>query len=305
MSAGLRRALNEWVRDRAGRRVVSSMAIQSLWGGYGRVVRVGFEDGTTAIVKSVTPPAGSGIGHRRKLQSYRVEQAFYEASTPIDGARIAACHGVEIGDGYVWFLLEDLDAAGFRGRRHRLGPESVEYCLSWLAAFHAAHLGEDADGLWPVGTYWHLATRPDELATMADGPLKDAAPELDRRLREATHQTWVHGDAKPANFCFGPAEAAAVDFQYVGRGPGIRDVAYLLGALSGPELEANLDACLDLYFGHLRLRLGAAAGPVEAEGRALFPIAWADYARFLAGWAPGHRESAWSDRMVERALAAL
>ena len=45
---------------------------------------------------------------------------------------------------------------------------------------------------------------------------------------------------------------------------------------------------------------------MEAEWRALFPVAWADFARFLAGWAPGHggRDPA-GERLIREALDSL
>jgi hypothetical protein len=84
------------------------------------------------------------------------------------------------------FLLEDLDAAGF-SRRVRRNPEpaALDRCLAWLAAFHARFLGVPPEGLWKSGTYWHLATRPDELAAIEDRDLREAAPILDARLRDA------------------------------------------------------------------------------------------------------------------------
>jgi aminoglycoside phosphotransferase (APT) family kinase protein len=119
------------------------------------------------------------------------------------------------------FVLEDLDAAGYP-RRSRdldldLDTQDIHACLAWLASFHARFLGTKPNGLWKTGTYWHLATRSDELAAMHhdDDDLREAAPILDKRLREATFQTLVHGDAKPANFCFARrsgAPVAAVDF---------------------------------------------------------------------------------------------
>ena len=110
---------------------------------------------------------------------------------------------------------------------------------------------------------------------MRDDSLRDRAPELDRALREAKHQTIVHGDAKPENFCWskGGARVAAVDFQYAGRGPGIRDVAYLL---YGERDEARR---LDSYFAHLR-----APADLEREWRELYPVARDDFRRFLDGW---------------------
>lgn len=250
--------------------------VQSLWRGYGEVRRVHVEGGPapTVIVKHVRPPPDA---HPRKLRSYEVEAAFYTEHAERCGAdcRVARCHGAWSEGGERVFVLEDLGHSG---------GGSVKGRLRWLAAFHATFLGVEPVGLWPIGTYWHLETRPDELARMRDGALKAEAPELDRRLRQARFQTWVHGDAKAPNFCQ-PAqgELAAVDFQYVGGGPGIRDVAYVIEGFGWPSLRKG--ALLDLYFAELKRRLPAsAAEAVEQEWRALYPVAVRDFDRFLDGW---------------------
>ena len=229
--------------------------------------------------------------------------------------RALACHG----DGNEWlFVLEDLDAAGYPARRHhldaRLDGALVEQCLDWLAHFHATFVGVAPEGLWPTGTYWHLDTRPDELANMTDRRLQATAAALDRRLREASFQSFVHGDAKIANFCFAAPGArangvAVVDFQYVGGGVGVKDIAYFLGSIwGGAECEAHATTALDYYFGKLKDTLSPRLTPLaiaalEQEWRALYPVAWADFYRFLDGWAPGHGEShTYSERMLQQAL---
>ena len=289
--------------------------IQSLWSGYGELYRVhlqGAEVGSV-VVKEVRPPRqrshprgwSGDVGHARKLRSYEVELAFYweRAQRCGPGCRVARLFdGAEDDEGW-FFVLEDLDAAGYPGRR-RGDPRSVEAVLDWLASFHATFVGDDAEGLWPVGTYWHLETRPDELETMADGPLKDAAGVIDARLRGARFQTLVHGDAKLANFCFGREGVAAVDFQYVGGGCGMKDLAYFLGSVwNDRELARNAERALDRYLGRLReLRVPEA---LEQEWRALWPWAWADFERFLAGWAPGHwKRTGYAARQTERVLSA-
>ncbi len=235
--------------------------LQSLWDGYGEIVRERVGD-ATVIVKTVRPPRNA---HPRKTRSYEVEATFYEkyAARCDETCRVARL--IERSPGRL--VLEDLDVE-FPRRGGELEP-----CLEWLAAFHTRFLGVRADdGLWPIGTYWHLETRRDELAAMRDASLRARAPELDRALRDAKHQTFVHGDAKPANFCWSRdgSRVAAVDFQYVGGGPGIRDVAYLL--------YGEDERLLDTYFAHL-------ANPeIEREWRALYPIARDDFRRFLDGW---------------------
>ena len=260
--------------------------IQSLWSGYGVIERWPLQGGpvVSVVVKHVTPPAGQGTGHQRKLRSYAVEQAWYRSHAQRCGAecRVAEAHHLASTDTSWLFVLEDLDASGFHERRRYLSDAQLDQCLLWLAAFHATFLGADPDDLWPIGTYWHLGTRPDEYAAMADGPLKDAAHDLDRRLNAARFQTLVHGDAKPANFCFGPKGVAAVDFQYVGRGCGVKDLIYLLRGEDGGQTRR----AVEVYFTALRARLPAEvdALALEAEWRALIPVARADYKRFLAGW---------------------
>lgn len=300
--------MKAWIREVTGASSVGELdALETLWGGYGQILRAPVEglDAPSVIVKHVTPGPGRGRSHERKLRSYDVERAFYTEHTPrLERARVARCFAAErTSDGWR-FLLEDLNAAGFDGRRGALRGDETDLCLEWLARFHATFLGMKPEGLWKVGSYWHLATRPDELAAIRDKALRSAASRLDAALRGAKFRTLVHGDAKPANFCFGRAEVAAVDFQYVGGGCGMRDVAYLLfgrrGWGAGDDGAAPL---LDAYFAHLRDALApdVDADALEAEWRGLYPIARADFHRFLAGWSPSAR----SLRGYRDALEAL
>ncbi len=276
--------------------------LQTLWSGWGEIARYALVDGPvpTVIVKRVQAAAGhprgwdTDTGHARKRRSYEVEAAFYRDWAPRSPARVARAWSVEPG----CFVLEDLDEAGFPGRsRGRLEATRVAWCLDWLADFHRQFLGVIPEGLWETGTYWHLATRPDELAAIAGQPLAERAVEIDQALA-AVPATLVHGDAKVANFCFGTEGVAAVDFQYVGGGCGLKDVAYFLGScLDDDELHAQSDEWLRHYFA----RLGAPA--VEAAWRPVWPHAWADFERFLAGWAPEHhKRGSFAAEMTRRAL---
>ena len=276
--------------------------VQSLWEGYGEVLRVGLTGAGAAsvILKEVRPPSGRGRSHARKLRSYEVERAFYEAfAARCDAScRVPRCFATQGASptGTVRLLLEDLDAAGFDRRRDHVDASGLDSCLRWLAGFHARFLGARPEGLWARGTYWHLATRPDELEALPR-ELEAAARTIDARLEGAAHRTLVHGDAKLANFCFAAdARVAAVDFQYVGGGVGVQDLVYLLFGAAGwrptSRTGAADDAAIDAYFAHLRAALtreGVDPAPIEAEWRALVPYARADFLRFYAGWAPSAR----------------
>ena len=103
----------------------------------------------------------------------------------------------------------------------------------------------------------------------------------------------MHGDAKPDNICQArDGSLAFVDFQYVGGGVGVKDVAYLLNCCVSPkEYASALPRWLDRYFAGLRALLEPKLAPndlaaLEDEWRELFPVAWVDFYRFLQGWAP-------------------
>lgn len=289
--------------------------VQALWSGYGEIRRATLlgPPASSVIVKYVVPPehaaernAASGRSHRRKLRSYQVEQAFYRqyAARCDADCRVPASLHLAAEGGRVLFILEDLDAAGFCLRRSRVSEAELQAGLAWLAAFHATFLGVPPDGLWKVGSYWHLATRPDELRALRDPELRSAAAWIDERLNAAHFQTVIHGDAKLENFCFSAASAAvaAVDFQYVGGGVGVKDVAYFLSScLSSDRLEREASHYLDDYFRALanalrQRQVAVDRAALEGEWRALYPLACADFYRFLQGWAAG---SAARDRYLE------
>lgn len=309
-----------------GRSIVDSRTVQSLWGGYGQIMRCLVEGGiqSSVIVKHVQWPSQrdhpygwtSDQSHERKLQSYQIETAWYERYAHVCQAacRVPRSLALEAREDGVLMVMEDLDASGFAGRRESVTESELDACLVWLANFHATFMGEDPEGLWSVGTYWHLATRPDELAALDDGPLKAAAATIDRRLSESPFQTFVHGDAKLANFCFDSAgrNAAAVDFQYIGGGCGMKDVAYFISScLDEDESERMAPDLLDRYFELLNTALSQLGKELdfvalEQDWRALYPVAWTDFYRFLQGWSPGHwKLHRYSERLAREVLATL
>jgi len=307
-------------------RILSCEVVQSLWSGYGEILRFEVEGAgcSSVVVKHVKWPTernhprswNSDLGHARKVNSYLVETAWYRDHASLCGpaCRVPGCLALAAEGDEVFMVLEDLDGAGFGGRSSTPSPAQLEACLSWLANFHARFLGMAGEGLWPIGTYWHLATRPEELAALEPGPLKEAAAELDRRLSASPYQTYVHGDAKLANFCFSDsgASAAAVDFQYVGRGCGMKDLAYFVSScFEEEECEAREQEVLARYFHHLEAALERHHptldfAALEADWRALYPVAWTDFYRFLKGWSPGHwKIHRYSERLAEQVLGSL
>ena len=300
--------------------------IQELWSGYGRILRIRLERSSpaTVIAKQIrmattgNHPRGwnSNLSHQRKLKSYRIETAWYRHWSQRCGpdCRIPELLFFDQHDDEILLVLEDLDAAGYPARLTSVSPTQLESCLDWLAHFHATFMGAHPEDLWETGTYWHLATRSEELAALDDLPLKKAASALDRILTNARYQTLVHGDAKLANFCFSESgdEVAAVDFQYVGGGCGMKDLAYFIGScLDESACEHRESELLDHYFATLRTALaskhpGIDSAAVEAEWRALFPLAWTDFHRFLKGWSPGHwKINSYSERVARNVLATL
>nr|WP_299207434.1 oxidoreductase family protein [uncultured Brumimicrobium sp.] len=299
--------------------------IQSLWSGYGKITRIQLVGAAveTVVVKHISlnkveaHPRGwnTDISHSRKVKSYQVETNWYENYNQrcTSDCRTPQFLGSFSLDQDQWIVLEDLDTQYPVRKQHLTIPE-VKVCLKWLANFHATFLNEKPEGLWEIGTYWHLATRPDEFASMKASDLKDKAKTIDEILNNCQYQTFVHGDAKVANFCFSNDgnSVAAVDFQYVGGGCGMKDVAYFLGScLSGEECEKHESEALNFYFMELKIASTEKLSPsefqqLEQEWREMYPIAVADFIRFLKGWMPSHEKvNGYSEGLVEKVLLSL
>lgn len=273
------------------------------------------------VVKCATPPHrlshprgwNGEASHTRKCKSFKVENCFYsDVQIQTDAScRTAKYLGHSQQSEASLLVMEDLAHRGYSRTASSLTAAQCKTVLKWLANFHARFLNVRDEfnrrniQLWAEGTYWHLATREDEFHAMSDGLLKHHAVNVATALSNANYQTVVHGDAKVANFCFTDdfSDCAAVDFQYVGYGVGIKDVAYFLGsALTTQVHMSQRDALLDTYFhaleDSLHARLSNNVDPVYfkradialiiAEWKYLYPFACADFYRFLAGWSPEH-----------------
>jgi len=299
--------------------------VQSLWSGYGEIARYSLGDGRpSCIVKQInfdviaSHPRGwnTQVSHQRKLSSYYNEQAFYSTLAPDTHSKCRVPHVYDTGisEGSMWIVMQDLDAAGFDVRHESADISLAETCINWLANFHACYLERDISAAWPVGTYWHLNTRQDEFQLMAESSLKVAAHQIDKILNETRYQTLLHGDAKIANFCFSSSgdSVAAVDFQYTGKGCGVKDLVYFLGScLSDEELTQHAPALIDIYFASFaeaikNTSVAVNVEAIEKQWRLLIPFAWADFERFLRGWAPAHHKlNDYSQGQTNLALSSI
>jgi thiamine kinase-like enzyme len=295
--------------------------LQSLWAGYGELARLWVDD-TSIVIKHIQLPKpdhhprgwNSSLSHQRKLKSYQVELEWYQTYAVHSHAVTPMPIKVVKGESEWLLVMQDLATAGFSQVETEATPLHLSACLKWLATFHAQFIGCEGEGLWESGTYWHLDTRPDELDALTDTDLKKAAHSIDLTLKAAPFKTLVHGDAKLANFCFTPRgdSAAAVDFQYVGQGCAMKDVAlFMSSAVMPQECEALEPWVLDEYFKHLRyaitqLQPDVNPDDVEQAWRPLFALAWADFQRFVKGWSPNHwKINSYTEMLTAKALDSL
>lgn len=299
--------------------------IQQLWSGYGEIGRYSLDSFEQSLIVKVVDPTelnnhprgwNTQTSHQRKLSSYINERHFYRyyAHLTDQWCRVPQCLASGSHADKSWLIMEDLDSSGYGYRCDHAPLNVVRLGLRWLAHFHARFIQQPLDKVWPIGTYWHLKTRPDEWQKMPSGLLKTGASAIDQKLNQARFQTLVHGDAKLANFCFSPAHdmLAAVDFQYVGRGIGVKDIMYFLGScFHQDDLYSYVDLLVDEYFVYLKQAVQLYQPDVdyealESEWRELHVFAWADFERFLLGWMPSHHKlNGYSKKQTDAALSLL
>ena len=90
----------------------------------------------------------------------------------------------------------------------------------------------------------------------------------------------------------------------------MKDVAYFLGScLSGSECELYQNELLDYYFLELEKTIKISNldfKELEQEWRKLYPMACADFTRFLLGWMPTHSKiNNYNLDLMERILSEI
>mmetsp|Transcript_31862 Transcript_31862/g.77225 ORF Transcript_31862/g.77225 Transcript_31862/m.77225 type:complete len:386 (-) Transcript_31862:218-1375(-) len=280
-----------------------------LWAGMGYVYQIQLDIDSSSlelIVKRVSPTGKKrqkiSLGDQRKADSYECEANFYQNVAPMllqKGLEIPIPLHVERDNGVIICMTQ------LQGESAYLESEETKAVLRWLATLHAATWGPMADkavvefGLQPEGTYWYLATRPDEHASIRskgwEGRLKLGAKAIDERLKRDKMQCCVHGDAKDANMLFRRIKknknnnqeelvVAMYDFQYCGKAPPTKDLAYFLcvGA------DDNDSSYLEYYHEQLLERLDESSSssyrPTLEDLQDSLDLAYCDWARFMAGW---------------------
>lgn len=277
-----------------------------LWAGMGHVYELSFRErknnNTRFIVKCVDPDPSQvdSIGGRRKANSYQVEANFYEryAEDLIDDHDLPLPRPlyVERNGNQTILCMTKLESSS------NISNNIEKEVMKWLAKLHASTWKSDAQGLHPIGSYWYLDTRPDEHADMPrkgwQGRLKRAARAIDSRLQRDDMQCIIHGDAKDANILFTEnGEVAMCDFQYCGKGPPTRDLAYFLCSSTYP---ANEEELLQVYYNELIALLPSdVTKPTMDQLKESLEIAFADYCRFMAGW------GFWGNDLSRRVTALL
>ena len=303
---------------------VKSDKISTLWSGYGSIVRQTYlldpkdKTRTTVILKHVSAShlAGSNfdVSHERKLISYEVERFFYKnLASKVQGAPVAKLF--ESGPDSI--LMEDL-AVNYPKENYSYSLDSAKVVLKWLANFHATFWQDTkqavvpppskdvskAQGVWQQGSYWYLDTRQDEFEQLNDD-WKALAVKVDEKLKSDgyTFQTLLHGDAKAANIVFNSegTECAMYDFQYIGRGYGVKDLVYFLST-GVKNMAQNEKELLGYYHQELVSGLSRKENGVQLAEQYTkdimmehYELALVDWLRFMKGW------GMWGDsRYVER-----
>lgn len=263
-----------------------------LWAGMGYIYDVNIRGNAHIIVKHIVPPPkrSRSFGDERKASSYLVEANFYEHVAPLliaeNKLSIPVPYHVENdSDKSITICMSRLE-----GSPGYLSDEKqIHATLTWMATFHAATWGKvdelvEEKGLQPIGSYWHLDTRPSEHDSMPrrgwEGRLKRAARAIDERLKRDPMQTVIHGDLKDANMLFSNNSVGIYDFQYCGKAPPTVDLAYFFCVAVG---DAD-DAYLEFYHSQLSSLLVLDSPPTLAQLKDSLAIAFCDFQRFMSGW---------------------
>ena len=138
--------------------------IQSLWGGYGELVRLRFQNKSSQIksiiIKHVKLPKtsehpygwNSDLSHKRKLHSYQVEVNWYQEFSKSLDERCRIPQGLKcFQSNNEWLIvMEDLEEVGFASIIKQANKNHLKSSLYWLANFHARYMNTRSDLIWEI-----------------------------------------------------------------------------------------------------------------------------------------------------------
>lgn len=240
----------EWLSSALGRdglELVSSEPIGT--GQMSQNHRVVFRDGDgpeeTVVVKLASPDEnsrGTGVG----MGAYEREVVFYREIADRAGDAVADSYFGEYDPDEGWFtiVLEDIEGAEQGDQIRGCTPAEAELAMDTLARLHAPFLGDlqlgAADWMnkdYPLTQALHEALLPGFFERYGDRVEAEHRAVAERFVK--SHDAWladerpplglVHGDYRLDNLLFADGAVTVVDFQTVGFGPPLRDVAYFLG----------------------------------------------------------------------------
>lgn len=296
------------------------VSLASLWAGMGSIVKLEGSSANntkaTAIVKLISfppgPRAGLSIGDSRKAASYEVEAAFYTNFSMVINKKAGYCivpqclhaDNTQQSSGKIHICMTELPGPTVG----RVSASVCESAIRGIAMLHATWWGGGAadaavsKGLQPQGGYWYLDTRPDEYKDISKsgwtGRLRKAAKPIDKWLKSDPMQCIIHGDLKNCNMSLDEKRnektdgfssyktMSFCDFQYVGKASPMKDLAYFFTA-SVEDSLINDDNKENHFLGLYREELlvnGASSVPPLEHMKVALSFAYADYARFMAGW---------------------
>ncbi|HEX4700276.1 MAG TPA: phosphotransferase [Actinomycetes bacterium] len=224
---------------------------------------------TEPFIKRREPAARGSIPD--VLAMFVNEVLFYREVAPVIGVRVPACLTAQEDNGSTLLELENLadwtegadpvQAARLLAAMHTRWAGRAAARWPWLRAPETASdlVGELFDATWP-----DVTGRPElSPAARAFGErLVGRVPAVERRAARAGPETLVHGDASARNMRTSPTgELALLDWEDVGRGPGMADLAWLLVSSVDP---AEWDTTIDAYGGSAGLRDGLPSATVQA-----------------------------------------
>ena len=181
------------------------------------------------------------------------EVRFYREVAPVVGVRVPACFTAREENGATLLELENLadwtegadpaPAARLLAGMHARWAGRAAARWPWLRTPELASdlVGQLFDATWP-----DLASRPElSAAARALGErLVGRVPEVEQIAAAAGPETLVHGDASARNMrTSATGEIALLDWEDVGRGPGVADLAWLLVSSVHPsEWDTTIEA---------------------------------------------------------------